>query len=354
MKYFLILLLLGANFLPEAHAQLTLKVPAPRVEHDAAPLTYAHPLGIALESYVYPRAVSFLELENGGERVRMAYMDSAPTNPNSAAAPRTPVLLFHGKNFYGAYWANTITALNAAGYRVIVPDQIGFGKSSKLDMAYSFDLLSANTLKLIDSLGVSRVSVVGHSMGGMLATRFALNYPDRVEKLVLENPIGLEDYHAATGPISTETLFQDELGATGVEKIRAYYKTYFVNWKPEYERFIEVRARVLLSGEWPRAAKASARTYQMILQQPVVYQMPQLKVPTLLVIGQNDRTAVGKNYAPAQVAATLGNYPLLGKRAAQMIPGAQLVELPNVGHIPHLEAPEPFHRALIRFLQTSL
>lgn len=350
MKFFF-LLLLCALFPLKARAQVTLKIPAPRVEYDAAPPVYTQPLGIALESYVYPRPVSFLELENGGERVRMTYMDSAPTNPNPGALARTPVLLMHGKNFYGAYWANTITALNAAGYRVIVPDQIGFGKSSKPDIAYSFDLLATNTLKLLDSLGVGKVAVVGHSMGGMLATRFALNYPNRVEKLILENPIGLEDYHAATGPVSTETLFADELGATDVEKIRASFKNYFVAWKPEYERFVEVRERITSSGEWPRAAKASARTYQMILQQPVVYQLPLLKVPTLLIIGQSDRTAVGKGYAPPNVAATLGDYPTLGKRAAQAIPGARLVEIPNVGHIPHLEASEQFHRALIRFLQ---
>ena len=343
MKSFILLLLLSVGCALKAGAQVTPDIPAPPV--------YTLPLGIALESYSYPRPVSFLELENGGERVRMAYMDSAPTNPNPNAVARTPVLLLHGKNFYGAYWANTITALNAAGYRVIVPDQIGFGKSSKPDMAYSFDLLAANTIKLLDSLGISRVSVVGHSMGGMLATRLALNYPERVEKLILENPIGLEDYHAATGPVSPETLFADELAATDTGKIRASFKNYFVNWKPEYERFVEVRSRVTLSGEWPRAAKASARTYQMVLQQPIVYQLPLLKVPTLLIIGQSDRTAVGKNYAAPAVAATLGNYPTLGKRAAQAIPRARLLELSGVGHIPHLEAPEPFHRALIRFLQ---
>ena len=346
-----VLWVLCALFCRAALAQTTPPLPAPRVEFEAAPPIYTQPLGIALESVPYPRPVSFLSLENGGQRVRMAYMDSPPvgTFPNFAA--RTPVLLLHGKNFYGAYWANTISALNAAGYRVIVPDQIGFGKSSKPDMAYSFDLLAANTIKLLDSLKIPKVSVVGHSMGGMLATKLALNYPNRVERLALEDPIGLEDYGAAIGPVADETLYQNEYAATGITNIRANFKNYFVNWKPEYENFVEVRSRVTLSGEWPRAAKASARTYQMILQQPIVGQLPMLQTPTLLVVGLSDRTAVGKNYASPAVAATLGNYPVLGKRAAQMIPHCQLLELNGVGHIPHLEAPEAFHRALIRFLQ---
>ena len=322
---------------------------ATRTALDAQPPTYAEPLGIALETWPYPHPVAFLPLEIQGQQLRMAYMDSLPTV--APARPKTPVVLFHGKNFYGAYWENTINALNAAGYRVIVPDQIGFGKSSKPDINYSFDLLAANTAKLLDTLGVDKVNIVGHSMGGMVATRFALNYPNRVEKLVLENPIGLEDYHAATGPIADETLYQAELKATAIEPIRAYYKNYFVTWKSEYEKFLEVRARLILSGEFSRAAKASALTYQMVLQQPVVYQFPQIKVPTLLVIGQADRTVVGKNYMKPEVAAQMGDYPALGKRTAQAIPNARLVEMANIGHIPHLEAPTEFHRALIAFLQ---
>ncbi len=316
---------------------------------DAQGPTYTQPLGIAMETWPYPRPVSFLPLEIEGQNVRMAYMDSPPTIPT--ATPIQTVVLFHGKNFYGSYWEDTITALNAAGYRVVVPDQIGFGKSSKPEINYSFDLLAGNTAKLLDTLGVGKVSIVGHSMGGMVATRFALNYPERVEKLVLENPIGLEDYHAGTGPVADETLYQAELNATDIEPIRAYYKNYFVTWKPEYESFLEVRARLMLSGEFPRAAKSSALTYQMILQQPVVYQFPQLRMPTLLVIGQSDRTVVGKNYMKPAVAATFGDYPALGKRAAKAIPNAKLVEMANIGHIPHLEAPAEFHRSLISFLK---
>ena len=320
-----------------------------KIALDAQPPTYTQPLGIAMETWPYPRPVSLLPLEIQGQQLRMAYMDSPPTVATLQA--KTPVVLFHGKNFYGAYWENTIDALNAAGYRVIVPDQIGFGKSSKADINYSFDLLASNTAKLLDSLGVDKVNVVGHSMGGMLATRFALNYPDRVEKLVLENPIGLEDYHAASGPVADETLYQDALSATDVEPIRAYYKKYFVTWKPEYESFLEMRARTILSGEFPRWAKASALTYQMILQQPVVYQFSQLKIPTLIVIGQSDRTVVGKNYMKPEIAAQMGDYPALGKRTAKAIPNAKLVEMANIGHIPHLEAPAKFHSALLEFLE---
>ena len=131
------------------------------------------PLSITLEGYSYPYPVSYLPLVIEGQELKMAYMDVLPTKGGNGKA----VLLLHGKNFFGAYWRDTIAFLAANGYRVIVPDQIGFGRSSKPNLHYSFHALAANTRKLLETLSVKEVTVVGHSMGGMLATRFALMNP---------------------------------------------------------------------------------------------------------------------------------------------------------------------------------
>jgi pimeloyl-ACP methyl ester carboxylesterase len=107
-----------------------------------------------------------------------------PEHPNGQT-----VMLLHGKNFCGAYWGQTVKTLTGKGYRVIVPDQIGFGKSSKPDtLQYTFQLLAAAMRAVLDSAGVGKVIVLGHSMGGMVATRFALMYPERAEKFILEKP----------------------------------------------------------------------------------------------------------------------------------------------------------------------
>src|SRR3954453_7675051 len=97
-------------------------------------------------------------------------------------------------------------------------------------------------------------------------------------------------------------------------------------------------------------ASVSALISDMIYTQPAVYDFPNIRVPTLLVIGQADRTAPGKADVPPDVAAKLGNYPLLGERAANAIPGATLIRLPGVGHLPQYEAFEDWERALIPFL----
>ncbi|MFX4516588.1 alpha/beta fold hydrolase, partial [Acinetobacter baumannii] len=85
-----------------------------------------------------------------------------------------------------------IDTLTAAGYRVLVPDQIGFGKSSKPQGDLHFDTLARNTMALLDHLGIAKADVVAHSLGGMLAVRIARAFPDRIAHLVLTAPIGLE------------------------------------------------------------------------------------------------------------------------------------------------------------------
>jgi pimeloyl-ACP methyl ester carboxylesterase len=289
------------------------------------------PLGIALEGYPYPFPVRLLPVTLQGQDLRMAYMDVAPT----AAPNGRVVLLLHGKNFFGAYWEGPARALAAAGFRVVVPDQLGFGKSSKPDLHYTFELLASTTKALLDALHVEKVIVVGHSMGGMLAVRFALLFPQITERLVLENPIGLEDYRVKVPYESVDQQYRAALEQDEA-KLRRYIGSYFVTWRPEYEPYVQVPYRWTLSAEYPRQALASALTYDMIYAQPVVQDLPRLRLPTLLVIGQADRTTLGRGSLPKEVLDTLGRYPELGRKAAAAIPGARLVDLPGVGHIRRL------------------
>lgn len=306
------------------------------------------PLGIAMENYEYPYEVKFLKLNLEGEDVRMAFMDVSPVSTFNGKN----ILLLHGKNFFGAYWKRTIEILAVQGYRVIVPDQVGFGKSSKPDIQYSFHLLARNTKQLLDELDVDQVTVVGHSMGGMLATRFALMYPQTTKRLVLENPIGLEDYRLKVPYTSVHSAYENILNYT--EKgIRDYHKTYYVEWDDKYEEYVQVHYRWTLSGEYPRLAWVSAKTFEMVYSQPVMYEFPNLTVPALLIIGQEDRTTLGRGQVSSEVLATLGQYPELGEKTASAIPDCTLIEMHGVGHIPHLEAFDFFQDALLNFLNRS-
>jgi pimeloyl-ACP methyl ester carboxylesterase len=307
------------------------------------------PLGIGLEDIEYPYPVQFFDLIIEKQPLRMAYMDVAPT----AAANGQTVVLLHGKSFSGDYWGRTIASLTGKGYRVIVPDQLGFGKSAKPDIRYGFDLLARNTKMLLDSLGVARAAIVGHSFGGMLAAYFARDYPETTAVLALENPIGLEDYRSAIPPQPIEALIKTEMAQTPAS-YRAFMAAFFVGWPPTAQRYVDIFSRVLLSPEYPRWARASALTYQMIFEQPIRHEYHLLKMPVLLIIGQGDRSVFFRRYASAEAIKPLGNWPALGRQAVKDLPDGKLVEIADAGHVSHIEKPDEFESALLAFLAERL
>ncbi|MCX2450426.1 alpha/beta hydrolase [Pedobacter sp. PLR] len=303
----------------------------------------ADTLSITLENVKYPYPVKYFPIHSEGQNLNMAYMDVAP---QGKANGRTVVLL-HGKNFGGYYWGSTIKALSDRGFRVVVPDQIGFGRSSKPFIHYSFQQLSRWTKQLLDTLGIQKANILGHSMGGMLATRFALMYPENTEKLLLENPIGLEDYRSFIPYVSTDQQYQSELKATA-ESVKKYYQSsYFTVWKPEYDELVRIAGGMTKSADFPRLARVNAMTYTMIYEQPVVHEFINVRVPTVLFIGKEDKTIVGKGLLSPDQQALHGQYRFLGKQTAAKIPGAKIVEFEGCGHIPHIEVPTEFNVAIL-------
>ena len=306
--------------------------------------------GPELEGFSYPYTVGHFRFASQGEKLQMAYMDVAP---QGHANGRT-VVLMHGKNFCGATWETSISALTRAGYRVIVPDQVGFCASSKpAHYQYSFQQLAVNTMALLQHLGVSRAVLVGHSTGGMLGTRFALMYPEAVEQLVLVSPIGLEDWKALGVPGRTvDQWFGRELKLSA-EAVRQYEKTsyYGGRWKPEYERWVDMLAGLNSGPGHELVAWNSALIYDMIFTQPVVYEFPLLKVPTTLMVGESDTTAIGGDIAPPDVKARIGHNNVLGKEVVKRIPGGRLIEFSGMGHAPQIQDPEMFNRVLLEELE---
>ena len=314
----------------------------------SASLAGAPVFGPELQGFDYPWAVHDFAFESQGEPVVMRYMDVRPERPNGQTA-----VVLHGKNFCAATWEGTIRALSGAGYRVIAPDQIGWCKSTKpARYQYSFQQLAANTHALIASLGLSKVVVIGHSTGGMLAARFALMYPETVSALVLVNPIGLEDWKALGVPYrSVDEQIAREKAMTA-ERIRAYERsTYYAGqWRPEYERWVTMFAGIMQGPGRDIVARNMGLIDDMIYTQPVVYELPLIRVPTLIMIGDKDTTAIGKDYAPPEVRAKLGHYPELAQRTKAAIPGSTLIEFPDAGHAPQIQEPDRFNHALIEGL----
>ena len=304
------------------------------------------PYGIALEGFPYPYPVHQLPLVNDGEQLRMAYMDVAPAQPNG----RTVVLL-HGRNFPSSYWAPVIKMLHDAGYRVVVPDQIGFGKSSKPAGELHFDTLARNTIALLDHLEIKKADIVAHSLGGMLGVRVARAYPDRVAHLVLTAPIGLEDYRLYVPPTPTEAIIatEDKLTADGYRK--QLQTNYAIKLPPDaITPYIDARFNIKGSPDYPRWLRAFVSSGQMIYREPVAHEIPLITEPTLFIMGADDHNAPGRPNAPEALRPKMGQNAELAKALAAKMANARAEVIPDTGHLVFLEAPDKYKELVLGFL----
>jgi pimeloyl-ACP methyl ester carboxylesterase len=302
------------------------------------------PGSITCEECPYPYPSSYLPLKLYGQDVRIAYMDVAAQGPPNGHT----VVLLHGNNFAGFYFGVVIDSLRKEGFRVIVPDQIGYGRSSKPIIPYYLADMARNTRSILQSLNINKAMVVGHSMGGMLAARFATQYPDVTERLVLFNPIGLTDARFSNPVGDPEEAYKRNLAST-YQTIRASLMRYVAHkpsaWNAEFESYARIRYAWTLSADWPRLARVQALINNVIYLDPVVYDWAHIQAPTLVFGGAEDMLAG----APAafqegmkHIAATIPN----GKARLELLPG--------LGHVPFIEAPERSLPPLIAFLKEGV
>jgi len=302
------------------------------------------PGSITCEDVPYPFPVSYLPLTLYGQDVRIAFMDVPPVGqPNGHV-----VVLFHGNNFAGFYFGSTIEALRKEGFRVIAPDQIGYGRSSKPIIPYNFHDMARNTHLILESLKIDKAMIVGHSMGGMLAARFATQYPGTTERLVLYNPIGLTDPRYGRPWEGTDEAYKRTLGST-YQTIRASIMRYLAHneaaWTPEFETYTRVRYAWTLSADWPRLAMVQTLINQVQYLDQVIDDWAHIKAPTLVFGGAEDTL-------PGSAAVFRERM----KFVADTIPNGngRLLLLPGLGHVPHMEAPAKTFPPLVAFLKEGL
>ena len=318
------LLLLCVGFPGPSHAQ---------DEPPSTPPPGREPTAIDYSNVPYPHPVSYMNVRLMGQDHRMAYMDVAPEGePNGAT-----VVLFHGMNFFAAAFAPTIAALREAGFRVIAVDRLGYGRSSKPLIHYNLHIPARNTKALLDELGIERVAIVGHSMGGMVATRFASTYPDVITHVVMANQIGLTDTRPGRPWSDPEDAYQSVLQRTTYASVLAGHRRYYPNgWRDEYMPWVMVQYGLTLGGDWPRMARVRSAQQRILYEDPVVHEWRNIEAKALVIGGADDRLS--------------RDYPGRARHVAEELRNAELVLFPGIGHVPHFEIPDRYHAELVRFL----
>jgi len=272
--------------------------------------------------------------------VDIAFIDSGPP-PGGAAGP--PVVLLHGLSSSMGFWEYQVPEL-AREHRVLAVDLPGFGASGRPDAPYTPPWYAAMVTGWMDHLGLDRAVLVGHSMGGQIALTVALDQPERVERLVLSAPAGIETFGAGAAAWMKDWWTEDRaLHATEAE-LRATFETLVFNRSDAgTERLLEERVRMTGTEAFRGTSVAVSRSIAGMLDHPVASRLPSVAAPTLIVYGSNDRMIPNPVFTGGRTAR-------IARKGADAIPGSRLVMVPGAGHTVHHDAPRAFNDAVSSFL----
>lgn len=281
--------------------------------------------------YKYP--VKYLNI---ADSLELAYIDEGDGDQ---------VLIFiHGLASYIPAWDRNIGVLKGK-YRCIAIDLPGYGKSSKAKyngtMSFHADVVSA----LIDKLALENVILAGHSMGGQIAIKTALKYPEKIEKLALLAPAGFETFTERDKEWLRNFYSVASIMNTSEEQVRMNYKYNFYEF-PEIavEEMIQERLDMREASDFELYCHSIVQNVAGMLDEPVFNELKELRQPTLVVYGENDFLIPNRilhNSTTAEIAT----------RGVEQIKNARLELIPECGHFLQFEKPDEFNKILLDFLE---
>ncbi len=275
------------------------------------------------------------------EHSRFVQVDGARMHYQEAGdASAKPVLLLHGFASSTLVWSKVFLEIAAAGFRVIAPDLVGYGYSAKpRGFGYTIDAQARMISGLLDELGLARVILVGSSYGGAVAATIALDYPERVEKLVLvgavtnNKPTRYMLMRLFRSPLVGNIFSPLLLGSRRLlrRRMKRVYDRH--SWVLD-DRRVEARHLPLRAATTHRAIIRTARGWDA---DRIAREAHAIKQPTLVLWGENDREVPLRD----------------GEHLRDAIEGSRLVVFRQCGHLPHEEFPEAFTELVVDFARNG-
>lgn len=275
--------------------------------------------------------------------VDVAYVDSGGDGP--------PLVLVHGLSSYLSFWEHQIPAL-ARDHRVIALDLPGYGQSGRVDPdqdawtkpAYTPPWYAGIVADLMGAVGAPQAVVVGHSMGGQIAMTLALDHPERVRALVLAGAAGFETFGPGEAAWMKGYWTADRaLRTSEIESRAAFTQLVFNRTDDGVERLLQERVRLGKDPSFAGTSVAVSRSIAGMVDWPVASRLSEIRVPTLIVYGSDDRMIPNPVFTGGRTAA-------IARKGHAAIAGSELVMIPGAGHTVHHDAPEAFNDAVAAFL----
>ncbi len=279
--------------------------------------------------YGYP--VEYIQVRN----LQVGYIDQGSGDQ--------VLLLIHGLGSNAKGWSRNIPVL-AENYRVIAVDLPGYGYSSKDYYPYSLSFYAQVLTEMLTELGIESAVFVGHSMGGQISIITALTYPERVDKLVLISPAGVEEFEEGEKDWFRSVAIPELTLDAGVRQIDVNLKRNFYNTPPEAQFMITDRIRVRGASDFPMYAYAVAENIKAMVNEPTSDRLGDIQQETLVLFGKYDSLI-------PNMFLNGGCTEDIGRIAEREIPNSHLIMVDNCGHFVQFEQPDVTNREILQFLR---
>jgi pimeloyl-ACP methyl ester carboxylesterase len=289
------------------------------------------PAPTSFKKLAYPMPVSHVAVDG----VEVAFSDVGVGEP--------ALVLIHGLGSYMPVWQRNLDAL-AKQHRVVAIDLPGYGKSAKANYDYSMAFYARTVDGVINALGLKRVVLVGHSMGGQIAMTHALRYPGKAAALVLVAPAGFEPFGHGEGSWLAEAVDKDYVAKTPAEAVYANVAANFYSMPKEARFMIDDRLRVIGGPDFDAYTYAVARSVYAMVHEPVLERLGEIRVPALVLFGEDD------GLIPNPILHG-GTTRAVAEGGTRRLPHGRLVMIPRAGHMVQFERPEELDAALLEFVK---
>lgn len=251
------------------------------------------------------------------------------------------LLLIHGLGTYAKGWIKNIDVLSQYN-RVIAVDLPGYGKSDKGYYKYTLDFYAKVLTELMDNLNIEKVTPVGHSMGGQIAMTMALDYSDRVEKLVLISPAGFERFEDGEGDWMVNVMTPELVKDTPIRSIDTNLRYNFYETPQDAEFLITERIQLRGASDFDNYCYAVSKNVQAMIDGYVYDRLDQISQPTLVLWGENDEL-IPNRFLHA------GWTKDIAQIGVDEIPNNETILFTNCGHFVQFEKPEETNEAILNF-----
>lgn len=278
----------------------------------------------------YPYNVSYVKIHDD---LSIAYMDEGSGSP---------ILMIHGLGSYAPAWQKTINELKMH-YRCIAIDLPSYGKSTKGNYEGSMTSYAEVIKTFLSRMNIEKVTLMGHSMGGQIATIFALAYPDVVDNLILVSPAGFETFTAGQREWFGDVVKARSVKLTPVENLISNVGYNFYKFPSDAQFMIDDRIAMRTASGFDAYCHQIEKSVQGMLEEPVFDYLADLKPPTLVVFGKQDNLIPNRFLNP-------GKTENIAKQGVERIPNASLKMIDNAGHFVHFEQSSKVNMIFKEFL----